>query len=235
MDYKEIVRYVANKLKGEDYEIDKALDVIDNYRCPITQASDEITNLIEEAISDYCWDNNYNLDDFYENMEESYDDLFYDALSFINDNVNESANMPHKVLSVDEAEKKLDELSSKYVPYSGVADTVGGEILRAFARLYYRCWNDGDIPFEGYGNETCNSSYRFLCRFSFFEDRIKYVNDDRWLKTLEDMMPDLYFWLTEGKGKEYFEIKNTFDSRKPSEEDLEWERYEDFYDDEDEW
>jgi hypothetical protein len=38
-------------------------------------------------------------------------------------------------LSIEEAEKKIDELIDKYVPARGMADTVGGEILRAFARL----------------------------------------------------------------------------------------------------
>lgn len=198
---------------------------MDQYRCPIEQASDKITGIIEDAISDYCMDNDYHLDDFYNSIDKDYDDIFYDALSFMDgNNINESINTHHKRLSIEEAEKLLDDLSSKYVPARGMADTVGGEILRAFARLYYRCWNDGDIPYEGYGNETCNSSYRFLCKFSFFEDRIKYVNDDKWLKTLEELLPDLYYWLTEGRGKDYFKMRNSFDSRKPSEQDIEMAR-----------
>lgn len=139
-------------------------------------------------------------------------------------------------LSIEEAEKKIDELIDKYVPASGMADTVGGEILRAFARLYYRCYNDGDVPYEGYGNETCNSSYRFLKEFSFFDySPIKDIPEDNpneWYERLQKTLPELYKWIT-GSGKGWFTVKNNTDSRKPSEEDLEWEKY--YWDDEDEY
>jgi len=48
------------------------------------------------------------------------------------------------------------------VPSSGKADTLEGEILRAYNRLAYRFYNDGDIYFMDYGEETCGSSYNFL-------------------------------------------------------------------------
>ena len=54
------------------------------------------------------------------------------------------------------------ELRDKLVPMSGKADTVAGEIIRAMDRLIYRFWNDGDMVGDGYGNETCNGSYRYL-------------------------------------------------------------------------
>jgi hypothetical protein len=47
-------------------------------------------------------------------------------------------------------------------PVSGCADTIPGELLRAINRLVYRYCNYGDIYNEGYGIETCMSSYLYL-------------------------------------------------------------------------
>ena len=62
--------------------------------------------------------------------------------------------------------KELDsieqELSNNLVPASGKANTLGGEMLRAIQRLIYRYFNDGDVLTQGYGIETCLSSYLFL-------------------------------------------------------------------------
>ena len=141
--------------------------------------------------------------------------------------------------AIEEAERKLDELADKYVPAMGMAKTCGGEILRAFARLYYRCYNDGDMPYEGYGNETCNSSYRYLTKYSFFRDRLKITDDsDEWYRRLQAIMPDMYEWLI--KRSDLFEVSNNVDSRTPTENDLEaareseWDDEDDYYDDYDE-
>ena len=41
-------------------------------------------------------------------------------------------------------EKILEDWFEEYVPSMGKADTVGGEIVRAFSRIEYRSYNDGD-------------------------------------------------------------------------------------------
>lgn len=131
---------------------------------------------------------------------------------------------------------RLDDLHDRYVPGSGPADTVGGELLRATERLVYRYYNDGDKVGEGYGNETCNSSYRYLyrhadnipvlgnCSDQEYEDRLKELVTTA--LELLDSHPDLF--------KEH----NSEDSRKPEPEDLQYEDYEDYedegYEDEDE-
>ena len=56
----------------------------------------------------------------------------------------------------------FNNLRDKLIPTCGKADTVAGEIIRAMDRLIYRYWNDGDMVGDGYGNETCNGSYRYL-------------------------------------------------------------------------
>jgi hypothetical protein len=58
----------------------------------------------------------------------------------------------------------FNDLRDKYVPGMGAAETRAGEIIRAMDRLIYRFFNDGDMVGKGYGNETCNSSYRYLRR-----------------------------------------------------------------------
>ena len=58
----------------------------------------------------------------------------------------------------------FNELRDKLIPACGKASTVAGEIIRAMDRLIYRFWNDGDMVGNGYGNETCNGSYRYMYR-----------------------------------------------------------------------
>lgn len=57
---------------------------------------------------------------------------------------------------------RLDKLHDELVPSLGKAETVAGEIVRAASRLNYRFYNDGDRIAVDYGNETCNSSARYL-------------------------------------------------------------------------
>lgn len=49
-----------------------------------------------------------------------------------------------------------------YVPREGAANTVGGEILRAFAQIRARYYNDGDKIGVGMGKDTVNPAARYL-------------------------------------------------------------------------
>lgn len=62
----------------------------------------------------------------------------------------------------DKLSKKMDELFDELVPSCGKAETEAGEIVRAFSRIAYRYFNDGDKLGIGYGNETCNAAGRYL-------------------------------------------------------------------------
>lgn len=62
----------------------------------------------------------------------------------------------------DELSKRMDELFDELVPSCGKAQTEAGEIVRAFSRIAYRYFNDGDRLGVGYGNETCNAAGRYL-------------------------------------------------------------------------
>lgn len=76
-----------------------------------------------------------------------------------NKNQNEFGILPETNKS---SEQKLEDYGDKLVPAVGKADTVAGELVRAMGRLLYRFYNDGDKVNSGYGQETCNSSFRYL-------------------------------------------------------------------------
>jgi len=59
-------------------------------------------------------------------------------------------------------ESKINDLTEQYVCSEGKCKTSAGEILRAYNRIIYRYFNDGDVAGEGYGRETVNPALRFL-------------------------------------------------------------------------
>lgn len=62
----------------------------------------------------------------------------------------------------EEITARFSKWFEQYVPDMGKADTVGGEIVRAYNRIAYRNWNDGDHVGVGYGKETCNPAARYI-------------------------------------------------------------------------
>ena len=123
-----------------------------------------------------------------------------------------------------------ENLWDKYVPALGTAETVGGEILRAMSRIIYRFYNDGDMVGVGYGNETCNSSDRYLVTVV-----PNYISLDQFNEGQETMYEKLMLknhrtvFAFLQKNPHIFEIQNATDSREASEEDYRRERdYEDY-------
>lgn len=137
--------------------------------------------------------------------------------------------MDHTVI-----ENHLNDLFEKYVPASGKADTVGGELVRASMRLLYRFFNDGDKAYEGYGNITCNGSFRYIkSKISYIDDLYgDRMSDDEYETQLYQVIADVLEYLDEHP--EVFEKKNTEDSREVSKEDHEAEQ-EYYAEDEDEY
>lgn len=128
----------------------------------------------------------------------------------------------------------FNELRDKLVPACGKADTVAGEIIRAMDRLIYRFYNDGDMVGDGYGNETCNGSFRYLhmlipnCPNLYRESG----NEDGYVELLADMAGVIANFLS--KNPELQSAPNTDDSRSDYDDpqDYEWDRYEEDEDDE---
>lgn len=141
---------------------------------------------------------------------------------------------------IDVIDKSFETLRNKYVPDSGMADTRGGEILRAYDRLMYRYYNDGDMVGVDYGNETCNGSYRYLYRT--LRDKCPdlagaaYQSEEEYLEALLKLAENVKKIFDENP--ELFETPNYTDSREQIPEDLQWyqeeeEDDEDYYEEED--
>ena len=132
---------------------------------------------------------------------------------------------------IKELDNRLDQYFEKYVPMSGMAESLGGEMVRAMMRLLYRWYNDGDKPGVGYGNETCNSSNRFLCsHLGPYCDLDGFIVDSEYDDALYTNVKALLEYLDANPS--IFEVANTIDSRIASSDDYERSReYE--YEDED--
>lgn len=148
----------------------------------------------------------------------------------------------------------LEQLHDEFVPDSGIADTVGGEIVRAINRIVYRWNNDGDEIGWDYGIETVNSSYEYLLEVgALAEDKFEdldlsghYDYDLRiYSDFLKDIMKDIIEHLHDNP--ELFDKENTEDSRssftyseenryeeEEEDEDDYWDSYDDYDDEEEE-
>lgn len=77
--------------------------------------------------------------------------------------------------SQEELDTYFDSIFDKYVPGCGKADTVGGEIVRAFCRVNYRWFNDGDYAGYGYGMETAGPACTYLIGIPELEDAVENI------------------------------------------------------------
>lgn len=130
-------------------------------------------------------------------------------------------------------DERWEQLYDEYVPASGTAQTVGGEILRAMARIIYRFYNDGDMVGVGYGNETCNSSDRYLCdAVPEYHSLDGIMFEDKYEETMKKNHRICFAYLM--THLDLFKQENNDDSRTASEEDYRREREEEnWYDEED--
>lgn len=67
-----------------------------------------------------------------------------------------------------ENKKFIDDMYERFVPWSGKANTVGGEIVRAISRICYKYYNDGDTVARYYSSEY---NYSWACD-SFIEQYV---------------------------------------------------------------
>ena len=127
----------------------------------------------------------------------------------------------------------FNDLRDKLVPGCGKADTVAGEIIRAMDRLIYRFWNDGDMVGDGYGNETCNGSYRYMyhklptCPDLYGESG----NEDGYAEALAALAEEVMNYLKLNPGLQ--ETPNHDDSRSDYDEPEDYQWYNDEEEDED--
>jgi hypothetical protein len=89
----------------------------------------------------------------------------------------------------EELDSYFESLYDTYIPDYGKADTVGGEIVRAFCRINYRWFNDGDYAGYGYGMETVGPACTYLIGIPELEDAVENIlnivdNDEAYEKAL---------------------------------------------------
>ena len=72
----------------------------------------------------------------------------------------------------------IDSLFHKFVPHTGKADKLLGEIVSALSRIVYRYYNDGDRIGVYYGRNTCNPAFRFLIAKVPLPSRYKNYHED---------------------------------------------------------
>ena len=122
--------------------------------------------------------------------------------------------------------KFMEQKSDALVPGSGKADTVAGEIVRAFDRITYRYYNDGDVVDAGYGIITVNSSFRYLYNIVPGVDELEIpqcsglpddINCDEYEEFLYDLQHVVQSYLQ--KHPELEETPNEDDSRTASYEE----------------
>lgn len=133
-----------------------------------------------------------------------------------------------------EQDEKWEQFWDKYVPGCGKADSLGGEVIRAMARIIYRFYNDGDMVGIGYGNETVNSSDRYLSRtVPGYESLDGIMFESKYEETMLSNHRKVFKFV---ENEAAFHVPNSFDSRDASHEDYERARqdYEEYWEEEEE-
>lgn len=137
--------------------------------------------------------------------------------------------------------ERITDKFEAYVPPSGNAPTLGGEMVRAMNRIGYRYLNDGDKLNDGYGRETVNPAARYLMAKG--SDEVKDALTKMWaLYTGYNMPDDDYEQMMNDLGealmKQFDDNPDLFTT--PNEEDMfnyrdPDEDYDDSFDEEEEY
>lgn len=141
----------------------------------------------------------------------------------------------------DEVREQMNAWFEEHVPSCGKSESMGGEVCRAFARINYRYYNDGDRIGQGYGNETCNAAARYLkdnttaLVSEIIADMWGSWKSDAWyeemLAALEDVLHDYLSLHPEAFSEPTKDMWDWFD--KNEDRDDEWDDEEDW--DGEEW
>lgn len=107
-----------------------------------------------------------------------------------------------------EDDDEMQKLFNELVPTSGPADTVAGELVRAFNKIEYRYYNDGDLYFNKYGLEICGDAACYLINRGFTDllDKVDeipvdykgdLINNTRYEDFLNDIKKQLLDYINE--------------------------------------
>lgn len=139
-------------------------------------------------------------------------------------NMEETKHAPTYGMSDEQVEDLQDSLYNELVPSSGPADTLAGELLRAFNDLMYRWWNDNDwvAKNEGFnGNESFSprsvSNMKFLTTHGagqvsiFFDQALDRAYGAEAAKIFQNKVNRML--LNQIVKKKLYEVPNSEDSR----------------------
>ena len=139
---------------------------------------------------------------------------------------------------------KISALFEELVPASGKAESKAGEIIRAYSRIGYRFYNDGDMIGKGYGKHTCNAAARFLIEqgldpmeklvLKMWEtyDEDKYED---YLNELAEVVLDYIIVHPELRTQPTEDMFDHSEAEDEDDYDDEWEEEEEYDEDEDDW
>lgn len=127
----------------------------------------------------------------------------------------------------DEQQEIWNQWWDQYIPASGKANSVGGEIMRAISRIVYRFYNDGDTVDHYYGSNfnILIGADRYLCntlRRSIYDSmRGEDEDEDNYEKLLEKNMASIFNYLLQNQN--LFSKRNSEDYQDLGEENDRWE------------
>lgn len=137
---------------------------------------------------------------------------------------------------MEQITREMEAMFKELVPAVGKAETEAGEILRAFARIRYRYYNDGDMIGIEYGNETCNAAARYLATHVHPAAVIISLNwgcdDFDYPEFLDNLEKRIYYWLGGHPEARTNETEDFWTHSRP--EDTNWDEDED-EDEDDGW
>lgn len=124
----------------------------------------------------------------------------------------------------DEPSETLEILFNEFVPQSGKATTLAGELVRAMMKILYRDWNDGDLFYTGYGIESsCGNAAAYLMNKEWYDDfndiREQQLEGDAYTNALENITKNIIEYILDNP--ELLIEPNTEDYLKTSTEELE--------------
>ena len=70
-------------------------------------------------------------------------------------------------------ENRIQAYSDNLMEAQGKSKTIQGEVIRAFNKIAYRHWNDGDFYFRGYGCETAGPAHSFLLNCDLVPEQLR--------------------------------------------------------------
>ena len=78
---KDLAAFVRNNIEDYEIRLQLALKRMDRMRCPLRMADDGLYDEIMDAISEWCEDNDYDIDQLYEEWDdlvEGYDGIIWE-------------------------------------------------------------------------------------------------------------------------------------------------------------